>query len=302
MDPVGYDAEGNTYYLLDDNRLYARDAPLLPDPPTRKKNFRGKKRKRGRIIESEDPESPVENGIIDEDSTWHVICVTMADWTSFIARMKKSRNPDEKALYRHLHDNVLPTLEEEEKERQRQRELKEQEYLREQAYAARKRSTRLVQKEETKKEQEERLAEIAKTHAAEDERRREEQRIKKLEQEREARLLLREQRQRERELRILQREEERKRAVEDAEQTGTTIKITFKGSTSPTPVKKTSRQKALSSARGSPEVDKPEDVWFFDCLCGKHGTNFVLSSIGRANIRMMEHWLLRVKNVISGNM
>jgi hypothetical protein len=275
VDPVGFDTEGNTYYLLDDNRLYMRDIPDLPSekPTTNKKKYRGKKRKRGRIIESEESESPapVEP---DEDSTWHVICVTMEDWTTFISRMKKSRNPDEKALYRHLHENVLPTLLEEEKQRQRQREAKEQEFLREQAYASRKRSTRLVQKEEADKVREEKEAQIARAHAEEDEKRSEEARVKRLEQEREARLVLREQRQRERELRIQQREEEKK-AGEEAEKTGTTIRIVFQGSTSPVP-RKTTRQQALSSGRGTAEPDiKPEDSWFFDCLCGKHGTNYV---------------------------
>jgi hypothetical protein len=201
----------------------------------------------------------------------------MYDWTNFIAQMKKSRNADEKALYRHLNDNVLPTLIEEEKERERQRELKEQEYLREQAFAARKRSTRLVQKEENQKVREEREAELAQVLAAEDERKREQHKLKRLEQEREARLVLREQRQRERELRIQQREDERLRAIEEAERTGTTIKITFKSSASPSPVKKTLRQQALDSQHGTaePETIKPEESWFFDCLCGRHGTNYV---------------------------
>ena len=278
---MGYDADGNTYYLFDDNRLYYRDAPVIPEDKPVRKRFRGRKRKRGaRRIESEEPESPPPtNGVdFDEDATWHVQCITMDDWTSFLAQLKKSRDVDEKAMYRHLNDNVLPTLIEEEKERERQRELKEQEYLREQAYLARKRSTRLVQKAEDRKHQEEVEVEMAKIQAAEEERRKEEQRIKKLEQEREARLQLREQRQRERELRIQQREEERKRAIEEAERTGNPIKFIVKQPESPAPVKKTSRQQALESQRGTSEPEsrpKSEESWFFDCLCGKHGTNYV---------------------------
>ena len=278
---MGYDADGNTYYLFDDNRLYYRDAPVIPEDKPIRKKFRGRKRKRGaRRIESEEPESPPPtNGVgFDEDATWHVQCIAMDDWTSFLAHLKKSRDLDEKAMYRHLNDNVLPTLIEEEKERERQRELKEQEYLREQAFLARKRSTRLVQKEEDRKHQETREMELAKIQAAEEERKKEEQRIKKLEQEREARLQLREQRQRERELRIQQREEERKRAIEEAERTGKPIKFIVKQSESPAPIKKTSRQQALESQRGTSEPEsrpKSEETWFFDCLCGKHGTNYV---------------------------
>ena len=282
---MGYDADGNTYYLFDDNRLYYRDAPVIPEDKPIRKKFRGRKRKRGaRRIESEEPESPPPtNGVgFDEDATWHVQCIAMDDWTSFLAHLKKSRDLDEKAMYRHLNDNVLPTLIEEEKERERQRELKEQEYLREQAFLARKRSTRLVQKEEDRKHQETREMELAKIQAAEEERKKEEQRIKKLEQEREARLQLREQRQRERELRIQQREEERKRAIEEAERTGKPIKFIVKQSESPAPVKKTSRQQALESQRGTSEPEsrpKSEETWFFDCLCGKHGTNYVHSPV-----------------------
>jgi hypothetical protein len=261
--------------------LYYRDAPIIPEDKPSRKKFRGKKRKRGaRRIESEEPESPVDtNGVeIDEDSTWHVQCITMEDYNSFLSRLKKSRHLDEKALYRHLNENVLPTLIEEEKERERERLLREQEFLREQAYAARKRSTRLVQKEEGRKQMEEKEAEQAKLHAVEEERKREEQRLKKLEQERETRLLLREQRQRERELRIQQREDERKRALEESERLGTPLKLSIKFNDSPAPVKKTSRQQALDSQRETVEPEpqaKVEESWFFDCLCGKHGNNYV---------------------------
>ena len=293
MEPIGYDANGNIFYLFDDNRLYYRDAPVIPeDLPTRKK-FRGKKRKRGaRRIESEEPEPTREtNGQdVDEDMTWHIKCITLEDYQEFVARLKKSRDPDEKALYRHLQDDIMPKLIEEEEERARERERREQEYLRQQAYAARKRSNRLVQKEEDRKLMEEREVEMAKKRAEEEERKREEQRLKKLEQEREARLLLREQRQRERELRIQQREEERKRALEEAEQAGKPITIKIKmSSQSPAPQpKKTSRQQALESQRETvePQSQPPpsEESWFFDCICGKHGTNYVRYLLVLSNV------------------
>ena len=271
------------YYLLDDNRLYYRNAPIIPEDKSSKRRFRGKKRKRGaRRIESEEPESPpTTNGVeVDEDSTWHIQCVNLEDYNTFLARLKKSRDLDEKALYRHLHDDVLPQLVEEEKERERVRQQREQEFLKEQAYAARKRSTRLVQKEEDRKIMLEREAELARLQAAQEEVKREELRLKKLEQEREARLLLREQRQRERELRIQQREEDKKRAMEEAEQLGNPIQLLIKTSASPTSAKLTSRQQVLESQRGTSEPkspSKPEESWFFDCLCGKHGTNYVYS-------------------------
>lgn len=284
MEPIGYDANGNTFYLFDDNRLYYRDAPVIPEDLPSRKKFRGKKRKRGaRRIESEEPEpTPETNGLdMDEDMTWHVKCITLENYQEFVARLKKSRDPDEKALYRHLQEDIMPKLIEEEEERARERERREQDYLREQAYAARKRSHRLVQKEEDRKLMEEREAEMAKKRAEEEERKREEQRLKKLEQEREARLLLREQRQRERELRIQQREEERKRAIEEAERAGQPITIKLKmSSASPAPQpKKTSRQRALESQHGTvapqSQPTPSEESWFFDCICGKHGTNYV---------------------------
>jgi len=285
VNPVGYDADGNTYYLFDDNRLYSRDAPVIPEDKPSRRKFRGRKRKRGarRIVESEEPESPpAANGVdADEDATWHVQCITVDDYTPFLTRLKRSKDLDEKAMYRHLHENVLPAVLEEEKEREKRRLEREQEYLREQAFLARKRSSRLVQKEDDRKHQKEREAELAKLQVEQEEKKREEQRLKKLEQEREARLQLREQRQRERELRILQREEERQRALEEAEKSGQPIKFTIKMSTSPAPAKKTSRQQALESLRGTAEpvsAPKSEESWFFDCLCGKHGVNYVSTS------------------------
>jgi hypothetical protein len=280
VDPVGYDADGNVYYLLDDNRLYYRDPPIIPKEKPSKRKFRGKKRKRGaRRIESEEPEEiPTANGIEpDEDSTWHVQCITLDDYDSFLSRLKKSRDLDERALYRHLHDNVLPRLLEEEEERAHKRALKEQEYLKEQAFASRKRSTRLVQKEEDRKLMQEKEAQLQKLRAEEDERTREEQRTKKLEQDRETRLLLREQKQREREVRQQQREEERKRAMELAELAGKPIKFSIKMSESPLPLRQTPRQQALKG-QGRDSPLKGEESWFFDCICGKHGTNFVCVS------------------------
>jgi len=201
----------------------------------------------------------------------------MDDWNRFLARTKKSKHLDEKALFRHLNDNVFPTLIKEEKEREKLRQMKELEYLRRQAYAARKRSNRLVQKEEGKKLMAEKEAELAKLKVEEEERKREQAKIKKLEQEREARLLLREQRQRERELRIQQRQDEKLRTVEGAEQIGTPTNVATSGSPAPPP-KKTARQQALESLNGTvqPPQSTPEESWFFDCLCGQHGTNFVI--------------------------
>ena len=247
--------------------------------------FRGKKRKRGaRRIESEEPESPPQaNGIqADDDLGWHVQCITLEDYNIFLMRLKKSRDVDEKELYRYLHDDVLPQLIEQEKEREQARQQQEQEFLKEQAYAARKRSTRLVQKEEERKIMREKEAELIKFQIAEEGKKREEHKLKKLEQEREARLLLREQRQRERELRIQQREEEKMRATEDAERLGKPIKFLIKAATSPAPVKLTTRQQALESKREGDATEpyrKPDESWFFDCLCGKHGTNYVTLSL-----------------------
>jgi hypothetical protein len=269
--------------------LYYRTVPIIPEDKTPKKKYKGKKRKRGaRRIESEEPESPNEvNGVeIDEDSTWHLQCTTMDGYNAFLSRLKKSRHADEKALYHHLNDNVLPALIEEEQEREKERLLREQEYLKEQAYAARKRSNRLVEKEESRKLRQEREAELAKERAADDGRKREEQRLKRLEQEREARLLLREQKQRERELRIHQREEEKRRALEEPENSGMPLKISIKLQKTPEPAKRTSRQQALESQKGSPAQEskpKAEESWFFDCLCGKHGNNYVCTSYFIAN-------------------
>jgi hypothetical protein len=257
---------------------------VVPEEKPSRKKYRGKKRKRGarRVVESDDESTLETNGVDEnnEESTWHIQCIDIDDYNPFLSKLRKSRDLDEKALYRHLNENVLPMVVEEEAERARKRELREQEFLREQAYLARKRSTRLIQKEEDKKHEEEREHELTKIREAEAAREKEKQRLKKLEQEREARLALREHRLREREERIALREEEKRRAAEEAERLGN-ITITVKMSESPSPAKKTARQQALEemSAVSKPSVTpqpQAEESWFFDCICGQHGTNFVL--------------------------
>lgn len=220
---------------------------------------------------------------MDDNAGWHLQCITLEDYNTFLMRLKKSRDVDEKELYRYLNDDVLPQLIEQEKEREQARQQKEQEFLKEQAYAARKRSTRLVQKEEERKIMREKEAESIKLQLVEEEKKREEQKLKKLEQERETRLLLREQRQRERELRIQQREEDKMRATEEAERLGKPIiKFLTKAAMSPTTAKLTTRQQALESKRGGDAIEphkNPDESWLFDCLCGRHGTNYVSLSL-----------------------
>jgi hypothetical protein len=120
---------------------------------------------------------------------------------------------------------------------------------------------------------------MAKLKEEEEAREKEKLRMKKLEQEREARLALREQRLREREERIQQRQEEKRRAAEEAERLGN-LKISIKMSESPSPAKKTARQQAMEDLNATSKASvtpqpQADESWFFDCICGQHGTNYV---------------------------
>ncbi|KAJ3217284.1 RNA-splicing factor [Dinochytrium kinnereticum] len=127
VDPVGWDAAGNTYWLFDDNRLY-KEEPV------------GKKKK-GRPSKTQE---------INEGAKWTVQCITVEDWITFPERFQNTRNQLEKTFYEfltvHALPQVLPDLEEKEKKKKL-----------EEAVANRKRSTRL-QMREVHRLEEERIA------------------------------------------------------------------------------------------------------------------------------------------------
>ncbi|CAO3628072.1 unnamed protein product [Cunninghamella blakesleeana] len=120
VEPVGYDAKGNSYWLFDDNRLYKESKPI--------------KRK-----SQNEPEG---TGSDDEENwlPWKLVCISVKDWKSFPERFADSTNSDEQYFYKLLVNDVLPkvvpVIEENEKIQKKH-----------EAIASRKRSSRLIVRE-----------------------------------------------------------------------------------------------------------------------------------------------------------
>ena len=155
MEPCGYDSKGNTYYMLDDNRLYRRtpwvlDEPTPPPPVKKGKALRRKSTKRRRVSTAVETSS---EGTVEEPAVgvWSCICVTLHDWTVFVNGLEGSNDPDEQAMHAYLSEDVIPVLQKAWVEKEKQRQLQ-------QAVANRKRSSRLDAKIARKKEEEERAA------------------------------------------------------------------------------------------------------------------------------------------------
>ncbi|CAK9783526.1 hypothetical protein CC85DRAFT_194526 [Cutaneotrichosporon oleaginosum] len=147
---------------------------------------------------------------------WEAVCVTLYDWRTWPEQFAKSRDPDEKALYKLLVNDVAPQIIE-------GLMAKEQERLKQEAINNRKRSSRiatreLAREEELRREQAQREMEERMERVRQEEAARERAQAEDLarEQRREARLREREERLASREAAILARAEaeamERERA------------------------------------------------------------------------------------------
>jgi hypothetical protein len=136
VDPIGYDAQQNIYWLFDgifyrlllltisiDNRLYMEKAPAKESPKKR-----GKK----------DAEaSPISRESTNGEKPWRLVCSTVEDWQAFPLQFEGSRNPQEKALLKVLQDGILSDIVDVLKEKRKEKE-------REAIQMYRKRSTRLL--------------------------------------------------------------------------------------------------------------------------------------------------------------
>ena len=173
VDPCGWDAEERTYFLLDDDRLYRQTDPPLPSTPSKKakspKSSRSSKRQRlSRVIPDTSPEeSEVDakpNGVkpsaLDHEENfagrkWECIAVTLEDYNNFLDTIRRSRDANEKNLFRYITNEVIPALNQREEERQRKELRKLRELENQHKLATAKRSSRLASKFEKKREQEE---------------------------------------------------------------------------------------------------------------------------------------------------
>ena len=195
MDPIGWDKEDRSYYVLDDNRMYRRTDARPPPPlpvatPKPKPKAKSKKvvkpRPRGtrsskRFKPESEPEDEDEE-MLDADSgaqdetvvaisaedddredkdfgftsnTWECIAITLEDYQEFLSTIFRSRDTNEKELRQNIEADVLPILEKR-AEAIRQKQLRKQRELENiQKMTGAKRSSRLAVKADREKEERE---------------------------------------------------------------------------------------------------------------------------------------------------
>ncbi|KAJ5595360.1 uncharacterized protein N7459_001568 [Penicillium hispanicum] len=273
MEEFGYDRDGRSYYVLDDNRLYRRTDPPIPAPqrPKKKPKSRSSRAsrtsKRASNIAPEDAsdEENKNDGVSPEDQLkWECVAVTLAEYREFLDTIQKSKDADEKYLRDRIEEHVLPILEKAEEAQQRKRIKREKELLNMQMLAGAKRSSRLAAKEERERSEKEAAEASRKREAGLAEARREQARQKQLENDRQSRMMTREQRIKDREQKRILHEAELERLAAEQE--------------------KLERGESRVSARNlQAELEKSQknlaeltqdDQWVFDCSgCGVYGEN-----------------------------
>ena len=175
MEPTGWDSQDRVLFVLDDNRMYRRTDPPPPAPPQKAKaraKPKAKKPKGTRASkrQKQSTEEPEEEGgeeaaavqeleVVEDDGLggmkWECLCITLEDYRDYLSSIRKSRDPNEKILYKRLEEEVIPVMEglAEEQARKQARKAKELENL--QKLATAKRSSRISARVEKQKEVEE---------------------------------------------------------------------------------------------------------------------------------------------------
>ncbi|KAJ5779438.1 hypothetical protein N7457_007158 [Penicillium paradoxum] len=280
IEEFGWDREGRTYYVLDDNRLYRRTDPPLPPSPQRPKKKGKSRSSRASRTSKRTSTAAVEDGSDEEtkdlnDATavaatsedpfkWECVAVTLEEYQAFLETIQKTKDADEKSLRDNINTHVLPILEKAEEAQQRKRQKREKELLSLQLVAGAKRSSRLAAKEEKERHERDAAEAAQKREMDLAEARKEQAKQQQLEQDRQSRMMTREQRIRDREQKRLLHEAELERIEEEQE--------------------RLERGESRVSARNlKADLEKSqknlaelnqEDQWIFDCSgCGVHGEN-----------------------------
>ncbi|OAP60885.1 hypothetical protein AYL99_05887 [Fonsecaea erecta] len=292
IEEFGYDRHDRQYYLLDDNRFYRRTEPPLPQAPKAKPKSNSKKaiaarrrESKRRKLEAEsaaaaasDSEENEGTEIAEEENKldsweidtfggfkWECLCITLADYQELCESLKKSKDPNEKALRERLMEEVIPVIEAAEERQRRKIERRERELMLMERMVGAKRSSRLADKHEREKKEAEQAEAEKKRQADLAAARREQERQEKMEHERQYRMMTREQRIKDRELKRLLKEEElardelEQKRIEEGEARGSDRAL---------------KQRMERNKKELEELDADED-WTFDCSgCGKYGKNF----------------------------
>lgn len=259
---------------------------------TKKGKAAARASRRKKTIESEesandaDNDTPAEDGdaVPNEENDdfggrkWECIAITLGQYQEFLESIQKSRDPDEKDLYRRVREKVLPVIEKAEESQLRKKQKQERELVNMQKLATAKRSSRLEAKMERERQEQE-VAEAERKRKADlAAAKQNQEKQKRMEEDRESRMMTREQRLKEREYkRILQEEElanlsEENKKVEAGE------------------AKKSERHLKTEIEKRKKELAAlaEDDEWFFDCSkCGVHGTNLVSDKIQTLTLKML---------------
>ncbi|KAL5120314.1 hypothetical protein ACEQ8H_001872 [Pleosporales sp. CAS-2024a] len=283
MEPTGWDSQDRLLFVLDDNRMYRRTDPPPPPEPQKYKakpksnKSRGTRASKRQKLSTPEPEelleddtimNPEEQGEAEDDGfggmKWECLCVTLEDYQEYMSSIRKSRDPNEKTLYKRLEEDVLPVMLNlaEEQAKKQARKMKELENMQKLAMA--KRSSRISSRLEKQKEQEEieaaeqrRQEELAMAKA-------EQEKQRKLEEAHDSRRMTREQRLRERETAKILKEEELRKLKDNEQKLATNA-----ARLSERHLKAMMKQHESDLKRLNEEED-----WFFDCeRCGTYGSN-----------------------------
>ncbi|KAF2832986.1 hypothetical protein CC86DRAFT_364982 [Ophiobolus disseminans] len=283
MEPTGWDSQDRILFVLDDNRLYRRtDPPPPPEPTKAKAKSKSKKSKGTRASKRQKLSTPEPEDVAEEEHAsansqpadveddgfggmkWECVCVTLEDYQEYLSSIRKSRDPNEKILYKRLEEDVMPVMLNlaEEQAKKQARKMRELENMQKLAMA--KRSSRISSRLEKQKEQDEveqaerkRQAELAMAKA-------ELEKQKHLEEAHDSRRMTREQRLRERETAKILKEEELRKLKDNEQKLATNA-----ARLSERHLKAMMKQHEIDLRRLNEEED-----WFFDCeKCGTYGSN-----------------------------
>ncbi|GKT89881.1 PHD-finger domain-containing protein [Colletotrichum tofieldiae] len=277
IEPIGWDKDDRTYFVLDDNRVYRMTEPP-PKPVTPKKKSkvakygsRSNKRRRVSVANGTDEADQSVNEPGDEAAStapeddglggmkWECLAVSLEDVQGIIASLHKTKDDNEKILRDQLLEHLLPILEKQEESRKRKEQQRERELLNLTKMANAKRSSRIANKAEQQKQEEKALEEAKLVQAQRAAAKKEEQQRVKLEKERDSRLMSREKRLQDREARRLQHERELSQLSEDNRSGSGRIS------------ERRLQAEIEKNKRALEELEDEEDDWIFDCICGVYG-------------------------------
>ncbi|KAI3554762.1 PHD-finger domain-containing protein [Colletotrichum abscissum] len=275
IEPIGWDKDDRTYFVLDDNRVYRMTEP--PNPPTPKKKAkaakygsRSNKRRRlsapnGTDHADQSVNEPTDaSGDTTEDTglgsmKWECLAVSLEDVQEIIASFHKTKDDNEKVLRDQLQEHLLPILEKQEESRKRKEQQRERELLSLAKMANAKRSSRIANKAEQQKQEEKAQEEAKVIQVQRAAAKKQEQQQLKIEKERDLRLISREKRLKEREARRLQHERELSQLSEDNRNGSGRIS------------ERRLQAEIEKNMRALEELEDEEEDWIFDCICGVYG-------------------------------